>query len=129
MRLGATQQAQQNRDDQARSRFERSQKFPVKLDKSAILIPNPVGNTANASYLSKHIALIASYCSLFISSFALPSFFKENSIALWKVPNSDEESAAILNYTLTPAQCNRQESCYRKRFIPEVFVSPSAGQG
>ena len=33
--------------------------------------------------------------------------------------DSDEESDAILNYTFTPAQFNRnQESCYRKRFVP-----------
>ena len=59
MGLGATQQAQQNRDVQARTRFERSQKFPVIFDKSAIYQIQLAINTASASFLSKHIALMA----------------------------------------------------------------------
>ena len=66
----------QKDDVQAHSRFERSQKFSVNQRR------NQVGKTASASFLSKHIALMASYCSLLNSSYGLPSFFKENSVAL-----------------------------------------------
>ena len=56
-------------------------------------LPNPVGKTASASFLSKHIALMASYCSLF------------NSSSSSNKP-TQTESDAILNYTFTPAQFN-----------------------